>query len=195
MGRDGDPLMVGAPRTWGRATVLPMLLGVVVTLTLLSSLRPVVAHPAVIQTTITPTCYVYLPYVVRGEAVPTPTVTPMPGIDLIAWDIVNYPVAPVIGQTVIITISVRNQGADNAPVGTFVTLRVDGELVPPEVFIPPMQSGETRHIPWGKSTSSLGVGWHSVRGDVDPDGFVSESNEDNNFIFEQQSFEVLSSSQ
>lgn len=183
-------------RKMGRATTLPVILCVAGLLLLLSLLRPVDAYPVAYGTPITPTCFVYLPCVAREPTPtpsPTPTPTPLPGVDLIVWDIVIEPSTPVIGQTIIITVSVKNQGGDDAPVGTLVRLTVDDKPVLPEyVFIAPLQSGGREDVAWGKSSISLGTGPHTAKGEVDPTDLVAETDEDNNTL--QDSFEVVSSS-
>ena len=124
---------------------------------------------------------------------PSPTATRPPGVDLIVWDIVIYPPAPTIGDTIRITVSVKNQGADDASSATFVRLSVDEQQLPPDVFIAPVASGAKTDSVWGVSSIGLGAGWHAAKGEVDPTGLVPETKEDNNSL--QESFEVVTSSQ
>ena len=90
--------------------MLPVILGVAGLLVLLSLLRPAEVYPLPYGTTITPTCFVYLPFVAK-EATPTPsptpTPTPIPSVDLVVWDIDIDPDTPLVGRTFVITVTVR----------------------------------------------------------------------------------------
>jgi subtilase family serine protease len=173
-----------------------MLLGIALILTVLSLLHPVTAHAPLNQTTLTPSSFVYLPQALKA-ATPSPTSSPtatsQPGVDLVVWDIINSPEVPVLGQTIIITVSVKNQGGDDAGAATLLRLSVDGQKVPEDYLIPPVASGDLEHRAWGLGTSGLGTGLHSMKGDVDISDAVPETNELNNSL--QDSFQVVSSAQ
>jgi len=65
--------------------------------------------------------------------------------------------------------------------------------VPPDAAVPPLQSDAIEDRVWGLSSSSLGVGWHTVKGDVDTIDAILEANEGNNTL--QDSFQIVSASQ
>jgi len=169
-----------------KRTALPVIVGVAALLILLSLLRPADAYPLAYEATITPTCFLYLPCVAK-EATPAPT--PIPGVDLIIWDIVIDPPVPAVGQTFVITVTAKNQGGDDAPVGTFIRLTVDDWQVPPDRFIAPLKAGATADAAWGLSLSQAGS--HMAKGEVDPTHLVSETNEGNNMML--QPFNVVPS--
>lgn len=165
-----------------RATTLPVILCVAGLLVLLSLLRPAEAYPLPYETTITPTCFVYLPFVAK-EATPTPT--PIPGVDLIVWDIVISPDTPVAGHTFAITVTAKNQGGDDATVGTYIRLNVGGWQF--DTFVAPLAAGAAGDAVWALSLSSAGP--YTARGEVDPDNLVPETDEGNNVL--QQPFIVV----
>ncbi len=167
-----------------------MVLSVAVLSVLLSLLAPVDAHPSAYVRTIEATAFVYLPHVVKES---TPTPHPIPGVDLRIWDIVNSPEVPVIGQTITFRVSVINQGRDEAPSTTLLRLSVDGEQVGIPELIPPLKPGQIEERSWGKSSSILGAGEHTMEAEADLDDVVAEINEDNNTL--RDTFQIVSSSQ
>ena len=174
------------PRSMDKAKVLPAVLGTTSFLVLLSLLHPADAyHPSAAGSTITPTSFAYLPCVAHAE----PTCTPVsPGVDLIIWDIDIEPQVPAVGETFVITVTARNQGADDASQGTDVRLNVGGWQF--DKFIAPLAACAKVDTPWALSLSSAGP--YTARGEVDPRDIVPESREDNNVL--EQSFVVVSSS-
>lgn len=174
-------------RRMARATALSLMLCVTGLLVLLSFLQPVDAYPIAAAVEITPTSFAYLPYI--AQTGPSPTPLP-PGVDLIVWDIDIDPDTPTVGQTFLITTTVKNQRGDNAPAATFVSLSVDGWQLP-DRFIAPLAGGATADVVWALSLSSAGS--YTARGEVDPTDLVAETDEDNNML--QQPFNVVSSSQ
>jgi len=170
-----------------RAKVLSTILGVTSFLTMLSLLRPVdIYHPSASGSTPSPNSFAYLPFAAHAQPTPTPA---SPGIDLIIWDIIIEPPVPVVGQTFVITVTARNQGAANAGQGTYVRLKV-GVLPPLDKLVAPLAAGAAVDVEWALSFSSAGQ--YTARGEIDPWNTIVESREDNNVL--QQSFVVLSSS-
>lgn len=167
-----------------KRAVLPVMLGVAALLILLSRLHPASAYPLAYEATITPTCFVYLPCVAK-EATPAPT--PIPGVDLIVWDIVVDPPVPTVGQTFVITVTAKNRGGDDAPMGTYIWLDVGGFHF--EELKAPLAAGATADMVRTMSFSHAGS--YIARGEVDPDNFVLETDEGNNVL--QQPFEVAPS--
>jgi hypothetical protein len=214
MGRDRDLAVKQELRKTNRAMALPIVLSIAALLVLLSLLRPVDAYPSAYVATIDATCFVYLPHVVKestptstptptSTSTPTPTSTstptstphPIPGVDLRVWDIVNSPEVPVIGQTIIFTVSVINQGRDDAPAAAYLRLSVDGEKVGEDYLIlpPDLESGDVTKWLWGLSSGDLDAGSHTMEGWIDVTDAVSEIDESNNTL--QDGFEVVEPSQ
>jgi hypothetical protein len=191
LGDGGFPLEKRPLRTATPVLVVAVLAATALLL-FLSLLGPVAASPPRDELATTPTSAVYLPYAAR-EILTTPTATSVPEVDLRVWDIVNSPRTPTLGQTIRITVSVQNQGVDDAPAATLVRLTVDDQWVPPDVLVPPLPSMAIARSVWGVSSGSLGVGSHSMRGEVDITDAVSETNESNNTL--QDSFQIVSPSQ
>jgi hypothetical protein len=149
--------------------------GLLVSLSLLHPAGTYSSGP--VGTEITPTCFAYMPCVLR----PGP-----PGVDLLIWDIKVDPSTPVAGQTFSISVTVKNQGGDSVPHVTEVRLDA-GPFQNLRRSIVPLAGGATVDIVWGLV---LSAGAYTAEAEVDPGDTVAETNESNNVL--EQPFTVVS---
>jgi len=173
--------------TAGKAKMLLVPFGAAGLLVVLSLLHPVNAHPTAAAAQITPTAFVYMPYIAKAGP------PPIPGVDLIVWDIVIDPAEPVVGESFVITITVKNRGSDDASERAHVRLNVvEVEWLEVERDRPPLTAGATDDVSFRLNVPTLGPGSYTARAEVDPYRAVPETYEDNNVM--KQRFVMVSSS-
>jgi subtilase family serine protease len=165
-------------RVAGGSVAVRVAAGAISLLALVSLLRPVAAHPAGAEVTITPTVFVYLPYTSRSEVVTTPGPTPVPDVDLIIWDIFVAPQQPLAGEPFLVTVRVMNRGSDATTDSTAVSISVAG--FEDSFSIQPLASQGIQSVSWGLNLSTADE--YTVRAEVDPGDFILETNESNNSL-------------
>lgn len=136
----------------------------------------------------------------QGDAPASPDALP----DLVVTHVNVFPTTPVVSQTVVIQVAIKNQGEVNLPAGNnfFVDLYIDPPIPPqPGIDIgPPTYSWgvQSWYVDNGNvwtlsfSTAFTDTGHHSVYAVIDPTGVVVESDEENNVTGPTQ-FEVITS--
>nr|WP_290667380.1 S8 family serine peptidase [Ardenticatena sp.] len=136
----------------------------------------------------------------QGDAPASPDALP----DLVVTHVNVFPTTPVVSETVVIQVAIKNQGDVNLPAGNnfFVDLYIDPPLPPqpgidigPPTFTWGVQSwyvddGNVWTLSF--STTFTDTGRHNVYAVIDPTGVVVESDEENNVTGPTQ-FEVITS--
>ncbi|MGQ9582292.1 MAG: CARDB domain-containing protein [Thermoplasmatota archaeon] len=117
------------------------------------------------------------------------TILPMRRADLLITNVSFLPIAPIIGQSVVVMAGVANAG-DSASQPCELSLSLDYDFTPVASSpVPSLQPDEVREIILSWNTSGVSEGSHKLRLTVDSGSVVAEHNESNNYLVWAMDFE------